>query len=207
MTSNEKNTHWNEFNDDPRLIAVICIFITAKSKDCNISNIHAFLTKIRTSHDRHFKYQQDDIVQAELLCLKLLSFDLNVFLPFEACTDLLSICNRCDILRPVWSILLKTFKTNIYLLYPPYLIALACIYLVCMLSPLNWEFDVFLNKIHVPFENITEVTTVIIKEVFASNHKKALKTENKENSSNKNSQSHIPVAILKQIDSFYAKHI
>eukprot|EP01084_Bolivina_argentea_P044106 81192_1 len=29
------------FNDDPRLIAVVCVFVTAKSKDCNIKSIES----------------------------------------------------------------------------------------------------------------------------------------------------------------------
>ena len=188
--NNDKN-----FNDDPRLIAIVCIFITAKSKDMNISTVNAFLNKIKKSHDPKFKYNQDDITRSELFCVKILSFDLNVFLPFEACSDLLMECNALHILRDCWKLLLMTLKTNIYLQYPPYLIAMATIYIICNQNHTNIDFEIFLRKIDIPFENITEVTKIIIKKLFVN--------DNNNNKKYKN----IPIQTLKRIDLFYTKHI
>lgn len=186
--------------DDPRLIAVVCIFITAKAKDMNIKSAQVFLMAITLKHDKNFKYNEKDIIKMEFLCLKIISFDLNVFLPFEPCSDLLMECKRLDILRDCWKLILMTMKTNIYLLYPPYLITMSCIYIVCNMQHTMVDFDIFLKKFHVPYDNIKEVTKIIIQKLYGHNKKQNDK-ENK--NKRKKKEDEIPIRILKQIDLFY----
>ena len=185
----------NNFNDDPRLICVVCIFITAKSKDCNISCINSFLAKIRKKHDPNFKYFEKDVIVSELQCLQILCFDLNIFLPFEVCSDLLMKCGRLDILGFVWKLLLKTFKTDIYLQFPPYLVAMASIYIVaCTQSnELNIDFDVFLKRISISFEDIQRCTQQIIKKLFVKKRKESSNTKHH----------NVPTHILKKIDFYF----
>lgn len=197
-----------DLNDDPRLIAVSCIFITAKSKDCNITSINAFIGKIRQSHDALFFYGQDALIQSELLCLKILCFDLNIFLPFEASSDLLMKCDQLDILQHVWKVLLITFKSNIYLLFPPYVVAMGAIYIVCNQEHLNLDFEIFLKEFQIPFENVTEVTKYIVAHSFAQqSHADGDAKQEQSNDKNRKKQTcPVPISVLKQIDLCYAKH-
>ena len=194
-----------DFNDDPRLIAVSCIFITAKSRDFNITSVNAFIAKVKQSHDPHFFYEQDALIQSELLCLKILSFDLNVFLPFEASSDLLMKCDHLHILQHVWKVLLITFKSNIYLLFPPYVVAMGAIYIVCSQEQLNIDFAVFLKEFEVPFENVTEVTRYIVTHSFAK-QSYADGNDKKGKSDDKKQACPVPIRILKQIDKCYATY-
>jgi len=190
----------NVLNDDPRLIAVCCIFITAKSKDCNISSINGFLGKIKKHHDPKFKYDQDTVLQSELLCLKVLSFDLNIFLPFEICSDLLMKCSALNLLPHVWKLLLDTFKSNIYLRYPPYLVAMGCIYIVCQQGHLDVDFEIFLRTFHIPLDNITEVSTFIIRHCYVKREGQQLQSKHAVQGKDTGS---VPVDVLKAIDAFY----
>merc|ERR1712129_363271 len=185
--SKSNHSNANNLNDDPRLVAVVCVFITAKSKDCNIKSIKTFLSKIRR-HDANFQYGEEEIMLSELQCLHILSFDLNIFLPFEVCSDLLMECCLLDILGSVWQLLLKTFKSDIYLLYPPYLIAMASIFIVvCTQSEhLNVDFKIFMQKINIPFEDIEEVSARIIKKLFV----KKKEMSNDDDKGNKKKKQH-----------------
>ena len=91
-----------------------------------------------------------------------------------------------------------TFKTNIYLLFPPYLIAMACIYIVCQHDHLDVDFEIFLRTFHVPLDDINEVTKHIIKHCFANQSK----NETKDINQSKGLRA-VPVNVLKAIDSFY----
>merc|ERR1712228_294895 len=137
--------------------------------------------------DPNFLYLQKDVIRSELQCLQILSFDLNIFLPFEVCCDFLAKCGRLDILGFVWKLLLKTFKTNIYLLCPPYVIAMASIFIVCSTqsNELNIDFDIFLKKINIPFRDVQDVAKKIIKQLFVNKKKR---------------KKNVPTHILKKID-------
>merc|ERR1711879_183300 len=139
------------------------------------------------------------------LCLKILSFDLNIFLPFEICSDFLMKCSALNLLPFVWRILLMTFKTNIYLLFPPYLIAMACIFIVCQLDHLNHavDFEIFMRTFHIPLDNITEVTRYIIKHCFVIPSTNGTKNTDTKLGKEKGS---VPVNVLKAIDLFYCSN-
>ena len=98
-------------------------------------------------------------MQLELDILTIIKFDLNILLPFEPCLQFLSQCSQLDLLSHVWQLLLQSFRSDIYLRYPPYLICLSIIYIVCATK--QDKFGCYLEKFKVPLSDITECVKYI----------------------------------------------
>ena len=144
---------------DPRLLILLSIVAATKCENYRIKILN--LLNNAQMLDMKYKYTVNDIISNELEFIKLLRFDFNITLPFNILFDLLCECNLLNILSKTWKLILMTFRSNIYLIYPPYLIVFGCIYIIC--SNEKIKYDIFLLKYKIPIQNILNVSSYIIK--------------------------------------------
>ncbi|RKO85283.1 cyclin-like protein, partial [Blyttiomyces helicus] len=138
------------FNTDPLLVVVTCIYLACKIEECphHIKNI---VTEMKHILGR-FHYDIATIAEFEFYLLEDLDFHMILYHPY----------------RPLMLFIVNdTYRTDLCLLYPPHIIALAAVY---MTSALNEEafrvadVDVktWLSGMSVDIEELAYVTQEIL---------------------------------------------
>ena len=80
-----------------------------------------------------FKYTQEDIVECEFYLLEELDCYLIVYHPYRPLIQFAQDAQVPEaVLSTAWFIVNDTYRTDLCLLYPPYLIALASFYMACV---------------------------------------------------------------------------
>ncbi|GAM18049.1 hypothetical protein SAMD00019534_012240, partial [Acytostelium subglobosum LB1] len=122
----------NSFVDcEPRLIATTCLYLSSKVEE-SITQAKKCAMKMKEI-DTTFNFTMNDILECEFYVLEELSFELIIFHPYKSLPTYLQNCGL-DCLDTVWGIVNDSYKTDVSLLYPPYIIALGCIYLVAFIK-------------------------------------------------------------------------
>lgn len=113
---------------DPRLITPVSLYLAAKAEEHTLQAklVMAQMTNIYASNHK-YPYTTEHLYEYEFKMISSLNFDLIVYHPYrplvQYCTDL----RRTELLATAWPILNDSYQTDAILLYPPYLIAIACI--------------------------------------------------------------------------------
>ncbi|WRX08450.1 hypothetical protein QQP08_000937 [Theobroma cacao] len=81
--------------------------------------------------DEKYRYEIKDILEMEMKILEALNYYLVVFHPYRTLSQLLQDAGMSDInmTQLSWGLVNDTYKMDLILIHPPYLIALACIYI------------------------------------------------------------------------------
>ncbi|EFA82991.1 cyclin [Heterostelium album PN500] len=122
----------NSFIDcEPRLIATTCLYLSSKVEEC-ITQAKKCAIKMKEI-DPSYNFTMNDILECEFYVLEELNFELIIYHPYKSLPAYLQNCGL-DCLDSVWGIVNDSYKTDVSLLYPPYVIALGCIYLVAFIK-------------------------------------------------------------------------
>lgn len=138
---------------DPILVLVTCVYLATKIEECPIhikmvtqeakvvfqgkKKIMEYLQGIKhcTAEFGGFPYDSFKVAEFEFYLLEELEFYLIVWHPYRSLTQ---ICNELGMresgLQYAWFIVNDSYRTDVSLLYPPHLIALAAIYLTVVLN-------------------------------------------------------------------------
>ncbi|KAJ4888084.1 Cyclin-C1-2 [Raphanus sativus] len=115
---------------EPRLVAPTCLYLACKAEE---SVVHAkilvfYIRKLYA--DEKFRYEIKDILEMEMKILEALNFYLVVFHPYRSLPEFLqdSGLNDTSMTHLTWGIVNDTYRMDLILTHPPYLITLACIY-------------------------------------------------------------------------------
>jgi len=79
--------------------------------------------------DKNYPYDVNLILECEFYMLEELNFHLIVYHPYRPLIHFLSALSMHDLLEYSWSVINDSYRTDLSLMYPPYIIALAAIYL------------------------------------------------------------------------------
>eukprot|EP00741_Cyanophora_paradoxa_P006416 tig00001001_g6218.t1 len=116
---------------DPRLIAATSLYVASKVEECPLQ-AKLLCVKVRTV-DPAFNYGVADVLECEFFVLEELNFYLIVYHPYRPLTQLLSEGNAPNEVRGLfkmaWTIVNDSYLTDLCLLYPPYMIALAAVFM------------------------------------------------------------------------------
>eukprot|EP01083_Nonionella_stella_P075509 205321_1 len=112
---------------DPRLVAPTMLFLASKSEECAKAS-HKIMAKCKEI-DNAYRYNAEHIEECEFYCLEVLDFDLVVFHPYRPLTKYLMDCNMQQSIQTAWEIVNDSYRTDLCLLYPPYMIAIACVHM------------------------------------------------------------------------------
>ncbi|ONK73759.1 uncharacterized protein A4U43_C04F34980 [Asparagus officinalis] len=119
---------------DPRLVAPTCLYLASKAEESTVqARLLVFYIK-KMCPDEKYRFEIKDILEMEMKLLEALDYYLVVFHPYRALLQLLQDANMTDLTHISWGLVNDTYKTDLILIYPPHMIALACIYIASVLK-------------------------------------------------------------------------
>lgn len=120
---------------DPRLVAPSCLYLSAKAEESTVqARLLVFYIKKMYPDDMRYRLEIKDILEMEMKVLEALNYYLIVFHPYTSLTQFLQDAGMTDLMQFIWGIVNDTYKTDLILIHPPHLIALACIYIASVLK-------------------------------------------------------------------------
>jgi len=150
----------NSFVDcEPRLIATTCLYLASKVEECT-TQAKKYVLKMREI-DSNFPYDMNHILECEFYVLEELDFCLLVFHPYRSLQPYLAdLGMEKDCMDQVWSIVNDSYRTDVSLMYPPHIIALAAIFLAGTL--LGKDVRPWFAELNVEMKDIWEVIKDIL---------------------------------------------
>ncbi|KAG0000128.1 hypothetical protein BGZ79_006300 [Entomortierella chlamydospora] len=119
---------------DPSLVAATCIYLACKIEECP-QHIKHIITEMKNALANHggFDYDTSKVAEFEFYLLEELEFYLIVYHPYR---DLTIIAKNLKLeesnLQTAWFVINDSFRTDVCLLYAPHMIALAALYIICV---------------------------------------------------------------------------
>lgn len=151
---------------DPRLIMVTSMYLAAKIEELGQYRLSRLLDKVNrvvVEHKLgHFpQYSDQQVHDFEFHILEMLEFDLVVFhpyrylVPYARDAGLPAAC-----LQTAWDVVNDSYRSDAMLRYPPYLIALAAMYVSCAFT--KTPAKAWFNRLNVRIAEIREIVDVIL---------------------------------------------
>ncbi|CAH8679519.1 unnamed protein product [Schistosoma rodhaini] len=138
---------------DPWLMAPSCLFLASKVEEFGVVSQKNLMTSCRNVVHSHYliyfpdgygyPYRAQDVLECEFILLEAMDCSLVVFHPYRPLVQF------CDELRPqmheyadvllerAWWLVNDSFRTDVCLHYPPYIIALGCLQLAVVIISSN----------------------------------------------------------------------
>ncbi|KAG0329546.1 hypothetical protein BGZ99_001548 [Dissophora globulifera] len=119
---------------DPSLVAATCIYLACKIEECP-QHIKHIITEMKGALANHggFEYDTSKVAEFEFYLLEELEFYLIVYHPYR---DLTIIAKELKLeesnLQTAWFVINDSYRTDVCLLYAPHMIALAALYIICV---------------------------------------------------------------------------
>lgn len=154
---------------DPFLLCPTCIYLASKVEECGVIQTGNLLqrcrTLIRTKYNnicpQEYVYKSQQIMECEFLLLEMLDCCLIIFHPYRPLTQYIADLGQEEILLPTaWKIVNDTYRCDVALLYPPYLIALASIHMAAVVH--KKDVKAWFAELSVDMDKILEITTQIL---------------------------------------------
>ena len=155
---------------DPLLLAPTSIFLASKVEEFGvISNTRLINTctaviKNKFSYaypNQDFPYRPNHILECEFYLLENMDCCLIVFQPYRPLVQYCQDLGVEDSILPVaWRIINDSLRTDVSLLFPPYLIALSCLHMACVI--LNKDCRSWFAELHVDMGQIQEISKYIL---------------------------------------------
>ncbi|KAF3327726.1 Cyclin-C1-1 [Carex littledalei] len=120
---------------DPRIVAPTCLYLASKAEESTVqARLLVFYIKKMCFSDKRYLFEIKDILEMEMKLLEALDYYLIVYHPYRPLLQLLHDAGITDLTQFSWGLVNDTYKMDLILIYPPYMIALACIYIASVLK-------------------------------------------------------------------------
>ncbi|KAH8933215.1 hypothetical protein BDL97_18G018300 [Sphagnum fallax] len=127
---------------DPYLVAPTCLYLASKAEESTVQAklLVFYMKKIRDifrslfMYDKAHRYDIKDVLEMEMRLLEALDYYLVIYHPYRPLVQLLQDAGLTDITPCTWSLVNDTYRTDLILIYPPFMIALACIYIASVIK-------------------------------------------------------------------------
>ncbi|XP_001625017.2 cyclin-C [Nematostella vectensis] len=156
---------------DPLLIAPTCVYLASKVEECGaISNnklISACSSVVKNKYSyafqmEQFPYRMNQVLECEFYLLEMLDCCLIIYHPYRPLTQYVSDLGMEEAILPTaWRIINDSLRTDIFLIYPPYLIALAAIHMACVIQ--QKDSKQWFAELSVDMDQIVEITHHILR--------------------------------------------
>nr|XP_039320000.1 cyclin-C-like [Saimiri boliviensis boliviensis] len=152
---------------DPVLMAPTCVFLASKVEEFGVvSNTRltaaatsVLKTRFSYAFPEEFPYRENHILECEFYVLELMDRCLIVHHPNRPLLQCVQDMGQEDMLLPLaWRIVNDTYRTDLCLLYPPFVIALAYLHVDCIVQQKDAR-----QWFAVDTEKILEIIGVILK--------------------------------------------
>jgi len=143
---------------DPLLLMPTCMYLAAKVEECQThAKVFEFGMKKLVPESPH---TQASILECEFYLFQELDFHMIVFHPYRTLVQLISHLNLHDCLDVAWNIVNDSYRTDLALSHPPYIIALAAIYLSSFIR--DRDLRQWFSELNVEMNELGKVISVMI---------------------------------------------
>ena len=156
---------------DPLLMASTCVFLAFKVEESGVIQNNRMITAcqqvVKTKFSYafspvEFTYRMQNVVECEFYLLEMMDCCLILYLPYRPlmlyAADLLT--SEDKVLPLAWRIVNDSLRTDVPLLYPPYLIALACLHMACVIQ--QKDAKQWFAELTVDMDKIFEISKYIL---------------------------------------------
>ncbi|TMW63119.1 hypothetical protein Poli38472_002060 [Pythium oligandrum] len=126
-------------NFDPHLVVGTVFFLASKVEESQLSLatvasvLHHYTTTGVDEDEAMYTFQDKDILECEFYVIEALQFDLILHHPFPPLLQFLDEFDlHDDCLQFSWQLVQYSYRTDIILLYPPFMVAYAAAYIACV---------------------------------------------------------------------------
>ncbi|CAB3375661.1 Hypothetical predicted protein [Cloeon dipterum] len=153
---------------DPLLLAPTCVFLSSKVEEFGvISNTRLITTcqnvvknKFGHAYSQEFPYRTNHILECEFYLLENLDCCLIVYQPYRPLLLFTSDAQLDDgLLALAWRVVNDSLRTDACLFYPPYIIALGCLHIACVIQ--GKDLKTWFAELNVDLEKVHEVMRLI----------------------------------------------
>lgn len=145
---------------DPRFVAPTCLYLASKAEESTVqARLLVFYIKKMCS-DEKYRCEIKDILEMEMKLLEALDYYLVVFHPYRPLLQLLQDAGMTDLTHISWGLVNDTYKMDLILIHPPYMIALACIYIASVLK--DKETTVWFEELRVDMNVVKNIAIEIL---------------------------------------------
>ena len=160
---------------DPALIAVTTLLIAAKVEECAI-NAKALAKQLQPTTSSGsgstivvgWQYSVSDVLDCEFVVLHSLLFDLVIFHPYRPLVHFLSAFapsnpQHAELVQHSWELVNESYYSDVVMLYPPYVIAISCVYMAAHM--LNIDYRAWLRGIVISQQVIADCTHQLLQHI------------------------------------------
>lgn len=154
---------------DPLLMAPTCLFVASKVEECGLMSnsrlINACSTicksKFSYAYSSDYPYRMNQIFECEFFLLESMDCCLIIFHPYRPLTKYVTDMGQEDnLLGYAWKVVNDSLRTNVCLMYPPYMVALAAIYMACVFQ--KQDCQQWFAELNVDMDKILEIVQEIL---------------------------------------------
>ncbi|XP_057310724.1 cyclin-C-like [Hydractinia symbiolongicarpus] len=154
---------------DPLLLAPTCLYVASKVEECGLMSNTRLLNACNTicknkynyAYPMEYPYRINQILECEFYLLEIMDCCLIVFHPYRPLTKYVSdMAQEGSILPYAWRVVNDSLRSDVSLLYPPYMIALAAIYMACVFEKRDCQ--QWFSELNVNMERILEIVRRIL---------------------------------------------
>ncbi|XP_053203863.1 cyclin-C-like isoform X2 [Panonychus citri] len=164
---------------DPLLMAPTCIFLASKVEEFGVISNSRLINicqtvvknKFNFAYAQDFPYRISHILECEFYLLELMDCCLIIYHPYRPLISYIADIkemrdlkdnkdSKDELLNTAWSVVNDTYRTDIPLLYPPHLIAIACLHMGCVISAK--DFKQWFAELNVDLDKVLEITRHIL---------------------------------------------
>lgn len=156
---------------DPLLLAPTCIYLASKVEEFGPLSNTRLMTMTQNVIKQKFSYAFSEfgysikqLWECEFYLMELVDCCLVVYHPYRQLIQYvndLKISDSSDILAKAWSILNDTYRTDVILMYPPYMIALASLHMACLSHGVEEKVRDWFVDLNVDIDKLVEITVII----------------------------------------------
>lgn len=154
---------------DPLLMAPTCIFLASKVEEFGVVSNTRLITscqqvlksKFPHAYTQDFPYRIQHILECEFYLLEAMDCCLILYHPYRPLIQYIQDLGQDEnLLQFAWRIVNDSLRTDVSLLYPPYLIALAALHLASVI--LQKDLKQWFAELTVDLDKIIEITKEIM---------------------------------------------
>lgn len=154
---------------DPWLMAPTCVFLASKVEEFGVISNSRLMTTCQTvvknkfshAYPQEYPYRINSVLECEFFLLEMMDCCLVLYHPYRPLTEYFKELAHEDTLYPLaWRIINDSLRTDVCLLYPPYLIALACLHIASVIQ--QKDLKQWLAECSVDMDKILEISRQIL---------------------------------------------
>lgn len=154
---------------DPFLLSPTCIYLASKVEECGVIQTGTLLARCKSLirqryqniYNGDYLYKPLQVMECEFLLLEMLDCCLVIFHPYRPLTQYVTDLGQEDVLLPTaWKIVNDTYRSDVCLLYPPYLVALSAIHMAAVVH--KKDVKAWFAELSIDMTKIITITTNIL---------------------------------------------